>query len=531
MMINQSDTFLLQCAECGNKFFTQGEKDFYEEKNLMTPKRCKKCRDIRQERDKIVPDVKQLYKEILENWSVEARKEGKDYFYYIQEVNDIIEGKKSFVIGRKGSGKTAMAQYLYELHGPRTFSDKLSFKNFPFNILYSLENTREYTVPNQYISMWKYLIYSCLCKKMMENHFIDSEIRTKLTKLYGDSEDTSLKNLIMKWTTAGFGMQILGIGFNYERKKAEEKDVSWLDTIDILEQVILNYCDNANYFLLFDELDEDYKEFTTEIEEQNYKCMLTSLFKAVEYIRSIFDQSGKNIFPVVFLRSDIYSQLKDSDKNKWRESIIDLEWSTPKIKCMLAHRLCVAMGISEMDFEKVWHILFSYENVKMGNNQKKKIDIYSYIERSTEMRPRDFVQYIKECVSLAKENAKLPISPDIVKSADDNFSDYLKSETIDEVFSVLPEIDEILGLLSTIRKQRFNYAMFEKEYAALVMRKTIPKRDVGSVLLVLFDVGVIGNAPSMKGQSIFRFSKKAPRFNFNEPMIIHRGLYKALQIF
>mgnify|MGYP006990164147 FL=1 len=93
------------------------------------------------------------------------------------------------------------------------------------------------------------------------------------------------------------------------------------------------------------------------------------------------------------------------------------------------------------------------------------------------------------------------------------------------------EIDEILGLLSTIRKQSFGFATFEKEYNILVNRDAVPKRDIRNVLIALFDAGVIGNQPSMKGQSIFRFSKKAPRFNYNETMIIHRGLYKALQIF
>lgn len=159
------------------------------------------------------------------------------------------------------------------------------------------------------------------------------------------------------------------------------------------------------------------------------------------------------------------------------------------------------------------------------------MDIFSYIERSTEMRPRDFVQYIKECVSIAKEKSEYPISPKTVRSADDNFSEYLKGETIDELFPVLPEIDEVLGLLSTIRKQSFNFSTFESEYNSLVERGVIPKRDIREVLLLLFDAGVIGNQPSMKGQTIFRFSKNKPRFNFNETMIIHRGLYKALQIF
>lgn len=474
--------------------------------------------------------TQQLYDEIINNWSVDAKKENRAYFYNIQEVNSISEGRKSFVIARKGSGKTAIAQHLCEMKQDDVFAEKLSFKNFPFNILYSLDNQREYTVPNQYISIWKYLIYSYICKKMISNENIDSDIRDKLTKIYGDTSIKSLNRLIEKWTSKAFGAEIMGVGFNYEREK-QGQESTWIDSIEILQQVILNYCDTAKYFIVFDELDEDYKDFQSEAEANNYMCMLTSLFKAVQDIRSIFDSEGKHILPVIFLRSDIYARLKDSDKNKWRESIIDLEWDSTKIQRMLAHRLCVAANIPKTDFNIVWYKLFDKDMVKMGNRQSRKMEIFKYIERSTEMRPRDFVQYVKECVTLAKERSEMPILPQTVKDADDIFSEYLKGETIDEIFAVIPEINEILGLLSTIRKQSFQFTTFEHEYNELVKREVVPKRDVKNILLILFDSGVLGNQPTMKGQAIFKFSKKSPRFNFNETMIVHRGLYKALQIY
>jgi len=35
----------IECIDCGQEFtFTEGEQDFYQEKGLYPPKRCKKCR-------------------------------------------------------------------------------------------------------------------------------------------------------------------------------------------------------------------------------------------------------------------------------------------------------------------------------------------------------------------------------------------------------------------------------------------------------------------------------------------------------
>ena len=167
----------------------------------------------------------------------------------------------------------------------------------------------------------------------------------------------------------------------------------------------------------------------------------------------------------------------------------------------------------------------------MGTRKTKELSIYPYIERSTEMRPRDFIQYIKECVQIAKIRGIHPITPQIVKEADDEFSEYLKRETIDEIYAVLPEVQEIFGILSTIRKQRFNFEDFKKEYDKCVSQGDIPSGDVKKVLLKLFDAGVIGNVPAIRTKAIFKFSEHSPRFNFNETMIIHRGLFKALQIY
>ena len=88
-------------------------------------------------------DIQSLYNEIIDNWSIEALKENPAYFYNVNEVSQILKGKKSVVIGRKGSGKTSIANHLCKIEKENIFTQKLSFKNFPFNTLYSLDNKRD----------------------------------------------------------------------------------------------------------------------------------------------------------------------------------------------------------------------------------------------------------------------------------------------------------------------------------------------------------------------------------------------------
>ncbi len=79
----------------------------------------------------------------IANWKLEAKLEDNDrYFYHINDLKKIEGGSHCYVIGRKGTGKTAISEYLLRQKDPKIFSVKLSFKNFPFNDLYKLLTLR-----------------------------------------------------------------------------------------------------------------------------------------------------------------------------------------------------------------------------------------------------------------------------------------------------------------------------------------------------------------------------------------------------
>lgn len=41
---------IITCSDCGNTFtFSQGEQEFYEQKGMSEPKRCKECRQAKKE--------------------------------------------------------------------------------------------------------------------------------------------------------------------------------------------------------------------------------------------------------------------------------------------------------------------------------------------------------------------------------------------------------------------------------------------------------------------------------------------------
>ena len=122
--------------------------------------------------------------EQIEDWKLEAKLEDNTrYFYHTKIVDRIVNGKKLYVVGRKGTGKTAITENLVARQDHDYFAQKLSFKNFPFNMLYELED-KGFTSPNQYITLWKFLIYSSTCKMLIKDESIDLVTRNKLGRIY-----------------------------------------------------------------------------------------------------------------------------------------------------------------------------------------------------------------------------------------------------------------------------------------------------------------------------------------------------------
>ena len=235
---------------------------------------------------------------------------------------------------------------------------------------------------------------------------------------------------------------------------------------------------------------------------------------------------------VIFLRDDIYELVQDSDKNKWGDFRVDLNWDADKIKRLIAFRISRALDpqcAAILSFEAAWQRVFGTTNIGVGG-RKNRISTFEFIGRSTLLRPRDFVTYLQNCAQHAVDNGKGGrISPKVVKLVDKGFSNYLRQELTDELFAILPDIANIFDAISQLRKWNFSIPELQKAYSQQVDNGFIKERNVKFVLQVLFLFSVIGNTPRT-GRYVFRYQNREARLNFNERVVVHRGLFKALQI-
>lgn len=111
--------YLRICKDCGQKFFTEGERDFYKKHNLKYPSRCKKCREIAKHNTK--PTI--IQEEIPENLLFEVVTKDElntdaDTLFIIGNGFDLLHGAKSTYynfkdfLGKRSELREALEYYI-----------------------------------------------------------------------------------------------------------------------------------------------------------------------------------------------------------------------------------------------------------------------------------------------------------------------------------------------------------------------------------------------------------------------------------
>lgn len=467
----------------------------------------------------------------ISRWSIEAKDEDSSkYFFHFDDISDIENGDKNYVIGRKGTGKTAIAAYLHGQKQHNQFSRLLSFKNFPFNALYSHAD-EDYNRPNQYITIWTYVIYHYICSMMADNELVRTKCNFNIKKAFSSDMEGALGRYVRTITNSSYSLSFLGVGVGVETNTKKE-EFDFVQANDALRKFIINTIDNSEYYVIFDELDEDYRDILNPDRKDGYFELLISLFKAVQNIRSDFSGNNINIRPVIFLRDDIFELCRDVDKNKWLDRAITLNWNINQLRQLTNFRLAQALrseGV-DTDVEKAWRQIFSVEQTSWGAH--KTTETFKYLTSRTFLRPRDIISYIRECAKVTISKNEPRINNKAIKDAAEGHSAYMRREVIDELFPVLDDISEILNVISRIRKQIFTRKEFNDRYREFLNQKQSDKGVLSEsqVLKLLFHFNVLGNITS-GNHRVFAYDSDTKVFNPDENLCVHNALIHSLNIY
>ena len=467
------------------------------------------------------------------------------------DLNDYQTGKKHFILGLKGTGKTALLRYLHDLvlenscqselllfksHVTEEDRQKLS-KGAGFQIVGTDDVS---TFIQDFKEPWKWFIYQKLASLIFQSGDTSKNAQ-KLFKLTGVSENgltTTLGALFSKITSGNitFSGEALGVavelGIDIENKKSEVS----ISSVNRACAALLNNIQLRNsVYLFFDELELFHQ--TTEQFDRDRR-IIRDLVAAISYINGESAEHGRNLFLVSSLRTEVLHSVLELGHEIGRD--VDdfgekLDWSNEKegpnhpLLNLIAKKIAVS---AKIDSENVWKTFFPQKI----NNQ----EYYQFILNSSYYRPRDMVRLLRVARDYNKESKAFTTA-----HFDQSSTEYSKQTWLEITEELLASYspEQISALQRVFLGFNTHFFISDLEQRVKSRHKhdvdvqtLFSEKGISTILNDLYRIGVLGNDFVVKSNR--KWDRRRYRWIFRgnttlndaERMAFHKSLWKHLTL-
>jgi hypothetical protein len=503
------------------------------------------------------------------------RRENKELFNQIfvksEELDKILEPGRFFLIGDKGTGKTAYAVYLSNNDYKETRSSIKFIRETEYQKFISLKADNHLQL-SDYSNIWKVILFLLISRQITDEEpvgFLD-KILTRKFKPINDA--------VQEYYLNAFSPEIIyALNFVEEAKVAAEiihKHVkiggeksasnSFAESrfqINLMyiekqfEKALSSVKLEKNHILFIDGIDIR----PGSIEYEDYLECIKGLVNAIWTINSDFfanikDSPGR-MKVVLLIRPDIFSVIglqNLNNKIKDNSILLDLRTTYPQYRSSLIFRivdnLLRAQQAVPLDVGDAWDKYFPYKKHVAGKNEDSFISFLRY----SMSRPRDIIS----ALSILKENyesvnkVRLGVfTDDDFESSDfkNKYSEYMLGEIKDFLsFYYKKDSYEIFLKFFEFLEGRFQFTYFQYEE---VFEKFISFSKSNNISLpsffetrdkflqFLYELNVICYLDRVEGELWMRwcyrersYSNISPKVRTNSEYRIHYGLMKALNI-
>jgi len=508
-----------------------------------------------------------------ENYKKRENKEFfNDIFFKTDAVETLCHNNIYFLIGEKGTGKTAYAVYLTNNENDKNSANITYIRETDYQKFVTLKKDRQLNL-SDYINIWKVIIYLLVADKI-------SQKEIDFSKLKNIFKFQNLKNAIDDYYNHAFTPEIIyALNFIEQSKIAAEliakyakaggEEVSTLSFTENrfqtnllfiqkkFEEALRVFKIKKNHILFIDGIDTR----PLSIPYDNYLECIKGLANAVWSINNDFfptiRDSGR-LRVVLVMRPDIFDSLGLQNRNnKIRDNSVLLDWKTTYEQYRnspifsLTDKLLASSQTELLEHGKAWDYYFPYKAPTMSSKKEKDDSFISFL-RFSYYRPRDIITMLtilRENIILHRKSSEVFCSedfdhPDFRRK----YAEYLLGEVKDYLsfYYSYKDYELFLKYFEFLKgKVRFTYSEYLRAYRNFIDYLNVNSIDRPSFfdgpdifLQFLYTSNVICFIEeSEDGHSFIRwcfrerdFSNISPKVKNNERYEIHYGLSKALNL-
>ena len=372
------------------------------------------------------------------------------YYLDTDQFQRALRGEVRLVVGRKGSGKTAIFAQVRDRTRRNRQNVVVDLRPDGYQLLKFKEMVLKYlgqgALEHTVTAFWEYLLLLEICYKLLEKdrlpHTRDPRLLgpyRKLASLYDSDEYVTegdfserLSSLLQHITDEY--QSKYGDETNRTLTQQEITELLYRHDVNKLREQIVEYLRLKNMlFLLFDNLDKGWPTHgltTTDV------AILRALLEATRKLERQLQRREVSCSTLAFLRNDVYELLVSETPDRGKEGRVALDWSDADLLRELIRRRLVYSDMPDRPFDDLWHrICVSHIDGEESSQ---------YLIDRCLMRPRALIDLANHCRGFAVNLGHPKIEPDDIKKGVEAFSSDLVVDIGYEIRDILPAAENVL---------------------------------------------------------------------------------------
>lgn len=447
--------------------------------------------------------------------TLNSRVQLDDVFEDFLNVMTKLQNEKFIISGRKGSGKSAIAEkiYSYSRDNAEYFCDFIKKGDIDIEKITQLSSETDNRISQELLIEWIILIKitnQLTCNEAISNQKEIQDLKIFLKKNSGfvDIKSNQIQEIIQNkgWeVNVDYFKRFLSAKFGnrFDIKSGKAPFYKLIPHLKAtVKELFLNTLNRDNhYILIFDDLDIGFNSKSKE----NVQTLLNLLRIVKEYNISFFGKEGISAKIILLLRDDISRVLlnEDADTAKLFSSYeIVLNWyqhsnvykneDELNIKKFINKRISHNFKINDFDYdkEKPWESL-------IANDESYSHSSFKYVVDHTLIRPRDLILFFKP---LSELKLSIPLNKTDVNTLLGKYSVEFVKELRNELAAHYSSsnINSIFNTFNVCSGDSVTFGYFENE-----LKKYGFDENATNLLELLFDFSIIGNL-SIQNKTYFK---------------------------
>ncbi|MGE0187542.1 MAG: hypothetical protein AB7Q23_17315 [Hyphomonadaceae bacterium] len=470
----------------------------------------------------------------IADWANGAENETFDseFFFEPSWLPKVLNGDRILIIGRKGTGKTAIARRAAEGDGTTVCAESVPFEAIDATRFgFHRDEAHEKEV---LVRVCRYLILRTVCELFFENSS-DATFTPALERALGfpltDYRKKPLSERLrrIRVDVAGFGVDV-----GLHQASTSPSDVLD-DRINRLTEFVEENIFSRTFRVIFDALDSGWIEACQDGHQARYARKIGALVAAAIDIRNHFKALGRRIVPLIFTRADIFSQIANAQRTAWEQDCgLHLEWTKQELQDLLLFRILKTARLydSRCDQKRALEMAFKHQTGELVdfNGRQRRLRLIDYVIDFSIGRPRDVVVYLaKTAMIVARERGEgARITKEDVMGGLSAYGQFLREEIQDELGGEYPGIRRLLNGIRSTTASTLSFDQFGS-IARRTVKEGMSEGELHLLAERLFELGVIGHQLA-DGSSQYVVRDRTAAFDELLPLRLHPSYSTALSV-